>query len=107
MATSKVEKVTNDIESGKCKMPDGTLILWGSGTITGTSTTEADYYVTFASAFSASPIVTATMITSSYHRRIHIKGTSVYGFTITAANSVDGQNAPDTWFNWIAVGRWK
>lgn len=107
MAQSQLNKVTNDSASGKCKMPDGTLILWGSGTVSGASSQEADYYVTFASAFSVAPIVTATMITSSYHRRIHIKGTSQYGFTITAANTVDGQNLPDTWFNWTAVGRWK
>ena len=107
MAVSKLEKVTNDSASGVCKMPDGTQILCGSGTIPSASVADSDYYVTFASAFSAAPIVTATLISSSYHRRVCIKGTSQYGFTITGASAVDGQNAPEIWFNWVAVGRWK
>lgn len=108
MAKNQLNKVTNDSASGKCKMPDGTQILCGSGTIPSASVADSDYYVTFgASAFSEAPIVTATLISSSYHRRVSIKGTSNYGFTITGASSVDGQNAPEIWFNWIAVGRWK
>lgn len=39
MATGSIKKVSNDSASGYCKMPDGTLICWG----TLTATTSGDW----------------------------------------------------------------
>ena len=107
MATGTITKVSNDSTSNYCKMPDGTLICWGMGTISSIQgTTEKDLYVGFPQTYQAVPIVTVAMMTSGFNRRVNVKISSINGFTATMA-LLSGTSSADGWFNWISVGRWK
>ena len=113
MAQGDIKQVTNN--SGKsnniyyCKMPDGTLIQWGKGTISGGSGsvtfTLPVSFVDTAYAVVASPDI----VTSSSG----VYGTgATFPTQITAVNQVrvHRSNSSATYDNYvyfIAIGRWK
>lgn len=110
MASGIIEKLSNDSANGYCKMPDGTLIQWGTATNTAAGYAE----ITFPQPF--------------LNRGYAIVGTPRYGsghtsldyFTILAPSLATGaiayfRKAIDTTpdadttaeISWFAVGRWK
>jgi phage-related protein len=92
---------TNSFSSGSdyCKMPDGTLICYGSFTSSG----EWSHSITFAQAFTSVPVLLGTIAVNS--------ATNVW-FTAMSANTTSGTftfitTAETKTVTWLAIGRWK
>ena len=122
MAIGKIKKVTNDSGSGYCKMPDGTMIQWGtasitSGTFINTNTGSSgmwDLSCNFAFPFSfaagSSPRVFGTAKYSTGHM-IPV-GFFSSSATTAACELYDFyQRVPSAskpyYIEWTAIGRWK
>ena len=92
--------------AGYCKMPDGTLICWGSESITraaGVNTANA----VFAQTFYSAPIVTVNYLTGRPDLwYCSAQGTTTSGTTLTMYNSGSSSGTAGT-IEYIAVGRWK
>lgn len=107
MASGTITKVIPDGGTGYCKIPDGTLLQWGSGSVTtGSGTTEGTEWVAFPTPFYGNVNVQWSWIYSSYNRRMHVQAFSVNGFTMAAA-ALSGSGGVACSFSWFAVGRWK
>lgn len=109
MATSTIEKVTNNSGTGYCKMPDGTLIQWGS-----TSNVKSGDVISFPLEFATNSGLrvfiqptynTYTTIQCNFaHSDIQKGSFKAYAYnTETKALSTSTTLV----FNWFAVGRWK
>lgn len=110
MATGTVKQVTNNSGSGYCKMPDGTLIQWGT-----VSNFKSGDKVLFPIRFHDNTY--RVSITPNYNTSTTIQctygvtggGKYTDGFTIYAWDTVT--NTASTQSNlvvdWIAIGRWK
>lgn len=122
MAIGKIKKVTNDSGSGYCKMPDGTMIQWGtasitSGTFINTNTGSSGMWdlscnFTFPFSFAAgsSPRVFGTAKYSTGHM-IPV-GFFSSSATTAACELYDFyQRVPSAstpyYIEWTAIGRWK
>lgn len=121
MATSTIKQVTNNSGNSYCKMPDGTLIQWGSGTINTDGTNTA---VGAAGAVYASKTLyidlPMSFISNDYvifgYSRYHTGHILPLGVTAAGADKMQ-MIAYDLYqrplndglykFYWIAVGRWK
>ena len=106
MATSTIEKVTNNSGSGYCKMPDGTLIQWGTAQGTG----EHYFPVSFVDT-SYTVLVGVGYPTPSYITNISVLGGHPHNqseFSIIVFNT-DGStpSKANVLFRWLAIGRWK
>jgi len=111
-SSDKTEKEINkhDIVSGKngngdyTKFPDGTMMCWGTGKITGGGVSNKD--VTLPIAF-ATDEYTATAVASTSRpdvvQAITILVNTVTQFTVYQ----DRSSSSDTSFRWQAIGRWK
>lgn len=111
MATSTIEKVTNDSGPDYCKMPDGTQMCWGRisfpNAAVGIQDASQNYPVTF---------VAVPRVIVSWDDNASVVGTY---FSALSTNNTDNTasqlhvwaNRIKTgykWYaNWIAIGRWK
>lgn len=98
-----MEKVTNNSESGYCKMPDGTLIQWGSEKIASGTSSKA---IAFQIAFNNANNVSVTLC-PGYDNSIYVPlvwgGLTTTGFTVYRSSSESFNQA----VKWTAIGRWK
>ena len=101
--------ISNDSSTNYCKMPDGTLIQWGSETFTNlaassTGDAEADYPIPFESV----PRAFVTVANSSLPHQF-IACVQNYGskskIRIRVRNGYS--SATTVTVNWLAIGRWK
>lgn len=107
---SIIQQQTNDSNSNYCKMPDGTLIQWGSVNITPSNPGSPFAYsggknVTFEIPFlqGTTPIViTSPRENGGYWNSGAINISSTLCHIIIAGNTQAEKTA-----NWIAIGRWK
>ena len=98
MATSTIPQVINNSGTNYCRMPDGTLIQWGSATV------DANAYV--VSPNLAVPFVDTnykvTITPLSQNLTFSIGTKRVSNFAIGRVPVTSASN-----FDWIAIGRWK
>lgn len=106
MATGKIEKVTNAWGNNYCKMPDGTLICWGSDTIIVTDTPPDRKQFTFPVAFASAPSVFFQVEENSYNVQPILL---IWGLNTTSCYALNRASTPSRHilFKWLAVGRWK
>lgn len=117
MATSTIEKVTNNSGTGYCKMPDGTLIVYGQNAISPRSETGTqrgslyqyvcDTNITFPQSFIADPYVCVTKLngTSGMIGWVSNSRTALTGVDFFCFGSpIDNASFI---INWFAIGRWK
>lgn len=100
LGSGNIDIGAGDSGSNYCKLPDGTLICWGSYSASSVWSTSFSFAKTFASA----PILLATPA---------VNNTSIKWITQTATSTTGGQ----IWYNnansvavdvkWLAIGRWK
>ena len=109
MATSPMEKVTNNSGSDYCKMPDGTLIQWGRVSVT-TGSTKADLgyngysIVSFPIDFNSIPVV----LCSPEENAGYWNASATYiSKTLFAAYIAGNQQNTSKNVMWVAIGRWK
>lgn len=99
----------NDSGEGYCKMPDGTLIEWGSAGGGGTQGTSAMYPVTFSIPFTYAPELSCVPYNDSngHYDNISVSYVDISGagFTIRLSRPSSGYIGAVT--RWIAIGRWK
>ena len=97
--TSTIQQIMNNSDSNYCKMPDGTLIQWGTTSVTGLTATvqmplsfkDTSYYV----------LITLVANTNSVTNVTAINPFEVGRFAI-------GVNTPPSGgARWLAIGRWK
>ena len=116
MATSKIQQVTNNSGSGYCKMPDGTLIQWGTTVLDPTTSAGVQTVtVTLPVAF-ANPYYSVTM---SWYDNMNTVASYFDSLGASSANN-DGKTRntftiaakrKDPLYSWqvcwLAIGRWK
>ena len=109
MATGSIKKVSNDSASGYCKMPDGTLIQWGSsgGYSSGNSRTD-DVTLSIPFVDNSYRVVANGWYNgsdeSNYNVLCIVNNTSLTKFKIHIRNiSANYTNV----VLWLAIGRWK
>jgi hypothetical protein len=100
MATSTIEKVTNNSGTNYCKMPDGTMICWGYETLTGSG---PFYTFTFGHTFVGAPNVQITTETSNVIFRVP----SVSADRATAMVVSGTVPSEGSVIKWLTIGRWK
>jgi len=94
MATGTIKNAFNDSGAKYCKMPDGTMILWGSGYYENTTT------ITFSPcAFISEPSVFVCQIYDTSSVTLNAIEPSATSFKIKARQA--------GWGKWFAIGRWK
>lgn len=99
----------NESASNYCKMPDGTLIEWGSTGGGGGQGTSASYPVTFAMDFMAAPMIAFGVYDDSAGNYDNISCSyvdiSAHGFTARLSRVSTGYIGAVV--RWVAIGRWK
>ena len=108
MATGTMEKVTNNSDSGYCKMPDGTLMQWGTaGEYRGQSSNDFD--VTMPQEFASTNY--KVFITGSWYSDPTIYEafcTAIAKTTNVFSVHVKNPTGTHTYaVYWFAIGRWK
>lgn len=94
MATNPMEKVTNNSGTGYCKMPDGTLIQYG----TATTDSNGSYTVSLPMEFKDNPAV--SFMSDGWNPvSCSVAGLGKGSFTIRSSASKI--------VYYIAIGRWK
>ena len=105
MATSPIQQVTNNVGSNYCKMPDGTLIQWGYGTIAkNADNVTVTFPVSFVDTlygFNAIPVFESDRTMTLVYARVNANNIGVFSKT----NPITSNNGQA--FKWIATGRWK
>lgn len=115
MATGTIQKVMNDSGNGYCKMPDGTLICWGTFSASGNTRAWGAMYsidaavdISFPVAFIADPCVTISCpvdksfcLINTIHNATKI--TRVSWMRQTSESGTVTLNP----LQYIAIGRWK
>lgn len=108
MASGTIPQTWNDSGTDYCKMPDGTLIQWGSASIERKVGINETPFITFSIPFTISPMVFTNFQTRAYAPYLSTNVSDVYAekFKIILVNSdtYDYNNGAVTW---LAVGRWK
>lgn len=105
-----VNPVNNDSGNNYCKMPDGTLIQWGtksySGTIAagGTATDTVTFPTSFAN--SSYSLICNLLTSVPSQRTASLSTRSVSSATISLQNTYSSASDGAT-YSWIAIGRWK
>lgn len=108
MATGPIKQVTNNSGAGYCKMPDGTMIQWGSdGSYASGNSRDTD--VTMPLSFvDTNYIIMAMGLYSNdpnVYEVIHIaKTVSASKFTVHQKNPTSNYLQK---FRWLTIGRWK
>lgn len=111
MAAGKIKQVTNDSANGYCKMPDGTLIQWGTETYSpqipagGVAQATVTFPITFIDGTGMAILV--SLLTSQPAFR-----TATPASRGRASVNINIQNnytsaAEGATFLWVAIGRWK
>lgn len=109
MATSTIKQVTNNSGTGYCKMPDGTLIQWGSG-----NNAKSGDVISYPFEFATDSNI-RIYIQPSYNTYTTIQCNFIHGhvqkgnFTVYAYNTETKALSTSTTlqFDWLAIGRWK
>ena len=105
MATGTVKKVTNDSGTGYCKMPDGTLIQWGSSSIVTKQNAVVENIITYPIPFyDANMAIAVDKLTSATSCVITANAFNNTTMTIAVYDTV---NNTTRYFTWLAIGRWK
>ena len=112
MATGPIKQVTNNSGSYYCKMPDGTLIQWGtSGAYASGSSTKntevtfpisflnTEYRVAFTNKLAGTDFENYDTTIFSYQRAYASK-------MLVHQKTANGSTLLRE-FDWIAIGRWK
>lgn len=94
MATSTIPQVINNSGSGYCKMPDGTMVMYGTVLCNSGSATD----VSFGSNFNSEPSAFTSYIGSA-NVTVHITSCDKNGMSITVSAT--------SYIKWLAMGRWK
>lgn len=118
MATGTIKQVIPNSGTGYCKMPDGTLICWGTATKAVTepswSSWNAGWYqvtvvsgnsITFPVAFIATPRIYATISSDVWASVVSVGGDAAHIGRIAVARP--SQYAGTLQCDWLAIGRWK
>lgn len=109
MATGKIENVTIVGGSGYCKMPDGTLMCWGSATNSG-GYVSVPFPVAFINGgpdtFIATPKYTTEYPKLDY-RTIAQASTNVSGVINFKQLGSTASYTDSAVSDWLAIGRWK
>lgn len=113
MASGIIPQVSNNSGAGYCKMPDGTLIQWGTvtasfknGVITDGNT--EGQVINFPVAFVSPPVTTASITSSSSTYAtataiaVSASNAVIYMIMYGATTYTGGGN-----IMWTAIGRWK
>lgn len=107
--TSNIKQITNNSEDGYCKMPDGTLIQWGS--IGGYEEAKRkDYTITFPIAFDTSYTYAMTANGRFFSDPNSYETVCTCKMVSATQAIVHVYNASTNYINavfWVAVGRWK
>ena len=111
MATSPMEKVTNNSDTNYCKMPDGTLMCWGNDSIQVQGNSRNNMTITYPHAFNTNPSVALNKVLYS----IATSGTETINMTLQSISKSEavvlvgntGSGTITVPFYWIAIGRWK
>lgn len=107
MASGTIPQVSNNSGAGYCKMPDGTLIQWGS--VVGQFTNGAcSQSIAFPIEFASVPSVTASISSSSTQyataNAITTSPTNCIVYMIMYGATTYTGNGN---IMWTAIGRWK
>lgn len=109
-ANNLLAAMANNSGAGYCKMPDGTLIQWGSASITRSVGINESSAITFPIPYlsTTSPLVFTTFNTRAYSPYLSSNPSDVFynEFKIVLVNS-NATAYSDGTVNWLAVGRWK
>lgn len=105
---SIIQQQTNNSGSNYCKMPDGTLIQWGTKKITPTMSGGIFGYtggvtVTFDIPFNSHVTVIASPYENAGYWNAGVTSLSLNSFFLTLA----GNSQTEHEAYWIAIGRWK
>lgn len=102
--------LVNDSGAGYCKMPDGTLIQWGSTSIERNVGINESSAITFPIPYlsTTTPLIFTTFNTRAYAPYLSSNPSEVFynQFKIVLVNS-NATAYSDGTVNWLAVGRWK
>ena len=110
MAESVIKQMSNNSGSGYCRMPDGTLICWGSTNISVSANSRTAKSVG-TETFISKPAVTATIQTygisgnGSTTFAINVSNITTTSITILVGNTASTSANLDV--DYIAIGRWK
>lgn len=117
MATGTIKQSANDSGNGYCKMPDGTLLQWGTATITsGTFTANgAMYFLATSVSFHLPFINSASFVSGSSKVGSAVElAFGVAGVTETTATvrnmftqAITLSSSVPLVIRWFAIGRWK
>lgn len=101
MASGKIEKITSESGAGYCKMPDGTLICWGSVLIeTGAWSADVSLPASFANI--AYAVVDTPRCNTTVAVNVLVGKTDVDKFTFYMT-----RNDLAVEIDYLAIGRWK
>ena len=106
MATESIKKVSNDSASGYCRMPDGTLIEWGSFSVSIGANTYIESELAFPIEFYNAPSLALTpqIWSNPADYSWVVRSASQSNPTLRLGNR--GSATTVKWL-WIAIGRWK
>ena len=102
-----LNSLQNESANGYCKMPDGTLIEWGTVTTDSNGAGSASFQNTFYSTPTVIITASGSAITSCISPKLST--TSKTGFTCVAISTSSSTTVPATAnaLRWMAMGRWK
>ena len=110
MATSTIKQVTNNSGANYCKMPDGTLIQWGtfSSALDIAANTTGEDTITFPTSFASFDFVPIFSVQSGAPaaRQVGVKSRTSASVSVFIQNIFTGTWSHPTIY-WIAIGRWK
>ena len=113
MASGIIEKLSNDSANGYCKFPDGTLICWGSVTVSSSYqswgamyVSDADPDVTFPVPFLSEPALSVTCKAKVSGIIVNAVCTATKWNQVAIMRQTSGTNLSVP-LSYIAVGRWK
>lgn len=101
MASGKIEKVTSESGAGYCKMPDGTLICWGSVSVEA-GAWSADVSLPASFANTAYAVVDAPRCNTTVAVNVLVGKTGVDKFIFYMT-----RNDLAVEIDYLAIGRWK
>lgn len=116
MAVSIISMTTNNSDNGYCKMPDGTLIQWGSTFFppveaTGLQTLDVTLPIVFAttSGYRVTAVWADMATTNNIKNYVTDLSVNNSGKTTSSIqfNCIRVRTNLNWWFDYIAIGRWK
>ena len=113
MASGIIEKLSNDSANGYCKFPDGTLMCWGSVTVSSSYQSWGAMYVsdvnpnvTFTIPFTEKPELSVTCSSKSSGVIVNAVCTATQWNQVAIMRQTAGTNLSVS-LSYIAIGRWK